>query len=54
MNIQLYKQRLLDLEKALPDRIGHEADRLEAVPWTPYCLRHERLEVAASTRTPTL
>ena len=27
MNIQLYKQRLLDLEKALSDRIGHEADQ---------------------------
>ena len=32
-----------------------EERRLEAVPWTPYCLKHEqRLEVAASTRTPTL
>ena len=32
-----------------------EEQRLEAVPWTPYCLKHaERREVAASTRTPTL
>ena len=32
-----------------------EEQRLEAVPWTPYCLKHaERLEVAASLRTPTL
>jgi len=32
-----------------------EEKRLEAVPWTPYCLKHaERLEVAASSRTPTL
>ena len=32
-----------------------EAKRLEAVPWTPYCLKHaERREVAASSRTPTL
>jgi len=120
MNIQHYKQRLLDLEKALFVRIGQEADqgrresidsahdvgdasvadamaseefaeaehnadvlqqvrdalgrvadgtfgtcivdggpiedsRLEAVPWTPYCLKHaQRLEVAASPRTPTL
>jgi DnaK suppressor protein len=120
MNIQHYKQRLLDLEKALSARIGRETDqgrgefidsahdvgdagaadavasadfaqaersadtlqqvrdaldrvadgtfgtciadggpieeqRLEAVPWTPYCLKHaQRLEDAASTRTPTL
>ena len=120
MNIQHYKQRLIDLEKALSARIGQEADRgrgefidsahdvgdasvadavaseefaeaehngdvlqqvrdaldrvadgtfgtcivdggpieeprLEAVPWTPYCLKHaQRLEVAASPRTPTL
>jgi RNA polymerase-binding transcription factor DksA len=32
-----------------------EERRLEAVPWTPYCLKHaQRLEVAASPRTPTL
>ncbi len=120
MNIQHYKQRLLDLEKTLSARIGQEADqgrgefidsahdvgdesvadevaseefaeaehnanvlqqvrdvlgrvedgtfgtcivdgepieaqRLEAVPWTPYCLKHaQRREVAASLRTPTL
>ena len=120
MNIQHYKQRLLDLEKDLSARIGRETDqgreefidsahdvgdasvadevaskdfieaehnsavlqqvrdalsrvadgtfgtctvdggpieesRLEAVPWTPYCLKHaQRLEVAASPRTPTM
>jgi DnaK suppressor protein len=120
MNIQHYKQRLLDLEKALTARISQETDqgrgafidsahdvgdasvadlmaseefaeaehntdvlqqvrdalgrvadgtfgrcivdggpiedsRLEAVPWTPYCLKHaQRLEVAASPRTPTM
>jgi len=120
MNIQRYKQRLLELEKTLSAQIGHEADRgrgefidsahdvgdasvadevaseefteaehnsavlqqvrdalgrvadgtfgtcivdgepiedrrLEAMPWTPYCLKHEQgLEVAASSRTPTL
>ena len=120
MNTQHYKQRLLDLDKALSGRIGQEADqgraefidsahdvgdasvadaaaseefaeaehnanvlqqvrdalgrvadgtfgrcivdggpieerRLEAVPWTPYCLKHEqRLETAASSRTPSL
>jgi len=120
MNIQHYKQRLLDLEKTLSAQIGHEADRgrgefiesahdvgdasvademaseefteaehnsavlqqvrealgrvadgtfgkcvvdggpieerrLEALPWTPYCLKHEqRLEVVASSKTPTL
>ena len=32
-----------------------EEPRLEAVPWTPYCLKHAQgLEVAASSRTPTL
>jgi DnaK suppressor protein len=120
MDIQHYKQRLLDLEKDLSTRIGREGDqgrgefiegardvgdasvademaseefseaehnsavlqqvrdalgrvadgtfgqcivdggpieerRLEAVPWTPYCLKHaQRLESAASSRTPTL
>ena len=120
MNIQHYKERLLDFEKALSARIGREAGqgrgefidsahdagdasvadalaseefaevehnadvlqqvrealgrvadgtfgtcivdggpieepRLEAVPWTPYCLKHaQRLEAAASSRTPTL
>jgi RNA polymerase-binding transcription factor len=120
MNIQRYKQRLLDFEKTLSTRIAQETDRgrgafidsahdvgdasvadevaseqfaeaehnadvlqqvrealgrvedgtfgtcivdggpieeqrLEAVPWTPYCLKHaERLEAAASSRTPTM
>jgi DnaK suppressor protein len=120
MNLEHYKQRLLDLESTLSARIGREAEqgrgefidsahdvgdasvadevaseqfteaehdatvlqqvrdalgrvadgtfgtcsvdgepieeqRLEAVPWTPYCLKHEQLlEVAAATRTPTL
>ena len=120
MNIQHYKQRLLDLEKTLSARIGREADqgrgefidsahdvgdasvadevasealteaehnsdvlqqvrdalgrladgtfgtcivdggpieeqRLEAVPWTPYCLKHAKgREIAASLRTPTM
>jgi len=120
MNMQHYKQRLLDLEKTLSARIGEEADeargefidsahdvadasvadevaseeftgaehnsdvlqqvrdalgrvedgtfgtcivdggpieeqRLEAVPWTPYCLKHaQSLEVGAASRTPTL
>jgi DnaK suppressor protein len=32
-----------------------EERRLEAVPWTRYCLKHaQQLEVAASSRTPTL
>ena len=32
-----------------------EEQRLEAVPWTPYCLKHaKRLEGAASSRMPTL
>ena len=120
MNIQHYKQRLLDLETTLSAKIGQEADRgrgefidsphdvgdasvadeaaseafteaehnstvlkqvrdalgrvadgtfgkcivdggpieerrLEAVPWTPYCLKHEeRLEAEASLKTPSL
>ena len=120
MNVQQYKQRLLDLEKTLSARIGQETDqgrgqfidsahdvgdasvadaaaseeftdaehntdvlrqvrdalnrvadgtfgtcivdggpieeqRLEAVPWTPYCLKHaQRLEVAAPARMPTM
>jgi DnaK suppressor protein len=32
-----------------------EEQRLEAVPWSPYCVKHaQRLEAAASSRTPTL
>ena len=32
-----------------------EPERLEAVPWTPYCLRHQReLEERAQLRTPSL
>jgi RNA polymerase-binding transcription factor len=32
-----------------------EERRLEALPWTRYCLKHaQRLEGAASSRTPTL
>ena len=32
-----------------------EEQRLEAVPWTPYYLKHaQRLEAAASSKTPTL
>jgi DnaK suppressor protein len=120
MNIQHYKQRLLDLEKTLSARTGREAaqgrgefidsphdvgdssvadevaseefseaerdstvlqqvrealarvddgtfgrcmvdggpieeQRLDAVPWTPYCLKHEQLlEAGASLKTPTL
>ena len=31
-----------------------EAKRLEAVPWTPYCLQHQNLrERASRSRTPT-
>lgn len=32
-----------------------EEQRLEAVPWTPYCLKHAtRVEAATSVRMPTL
>jgi DnaK suppressor protein len=32
-----------------------EPKRLEAVPWTPYCLKHQRLlEAASQPRTPPL
>src|SRR5882672_11241626 len=32
-----------------------EPKRLEAVPWTPYCLKHQKLvEAASRPRTPTL
>jgi DnaK suppressor protein len=120
MNVQHYKDRLLDLEKALSARIGlaladgrreftdsaHdvgeagladelaseefadadrdsivlkqvrdalarvdngtfgtclvdggpiEEKRLDAVPWTPYCLKHEQLlEAPSASKTPTL
>jgi len=32
-----------------------EEKRLEAMPWTPYCLKHQQLrEAAVPSRTPTL
>ena len=32
-----------------------EEPRLEALPWTPYCLKHAQgREIAASSRTPTM
>ena len=32
-----------------------EEARLEAVPWTPYCLKHQQMrEASAPPRTPTL
>jgi len=31
-----------------------EPKRLEAVPWTPYCLKHQRLLEVASRPSPTL
>jgi DnaK suppressor protein len=119
MNVQHYKDRLLDIEKALSARIGRavadgrgefidtahdvgeasvadeaaseefadadrdslvlkqvrdalarvdngtfgacvvdggpiEEKRLDAVPWTPYCLKHEQLLEASASKTPTL
>jgi len=31
-----------------------EEKRLDAVPWTPYCLKHEQLLEASASKTPTL
>ena len=32
-----------------------EAKRLEAVPWTPYCLKHQQqIETSAAAKTPSL
>ena len=32
-----------------------ETKRLDAVPWTPYCVKHQQsLEVASGRKTPTL
>jgi len=32
-----------------------EEKRLDAVPWTPYCMKHERLlEASSGSKTPTL
>jgi DnaK suppressor protein len=41
--------------KCIVDGGPIEEQRLDAVPWTPYCLKHEqRLEAGAPPRTPTL
>jgi DnaK suppressor protein len=31
-----------------------ERERLDAIPWTPYCVRHQRLLEASSRTKPTL
>src|SRR5215510_3490016 len=41
--------------KCLVDGRPIDEKRLESVPWTPYCLKHQlELEEQARTRTPTL
>jgi DnaK suppressor protein len=41
--------------RCLVDGAPIEAKRLDAVPWAPYCLKHQRLiEASARPRTPTL
>jgi len=41
--------------KCLVDGQSIEEKRLEAMPWTPYCLRHQKLLEASATRQyPTL
>ena len=41
--------------RCLVDGAPIEEKRLEAVPWTPYCLKHQRLlEAASRSRMPTL
>ena len=41
--------------KCIVDGGPIEEPRLEAVPWSAYCLKHAtRLEAAASSRTPTM
>jgi DnaK suppressor protein len=41
--------------KCVVDGTPIEAKRLEASPWTPYCLKHQQLlEAAEQPRTPTL
>ena len=41
--------------KCVADDEPIEAKRLESVPWTPYCLRHQaELEDRAGIRTPSL
>ena len=41
--------------KCVVDGEPIEANRLEAVPWTPYCLKHQQaLEESTGVRTPSL
>jgi DnaK suppressor protein len=41
--------------KCVVDGRPIEEKRLEAVPWTPYCIKHQKmLEESRPTRTPTL
>ena len=41
-------------DKCLADGQVIEAKRLEAKPWTPYCLKHEQQLEGSPRRTPTL
>ena len=40
--------------KCIVDGGPIEPQRLEASPWTPYCLKHQQLLEAAPVKTPTL
>jgi DnaK suppressor protein len=41
--------------QCIVDRGPIEAKRLEASPWTPYCMKHQKLlEAAATPKTPTI
>jgi RNA polymerase-binding transcription factor DksA len=49
MDMPQYKERLLELETRI------EPQRLQAVPWTPSCLKHQtQLEQDTQQKTPTL
>jgi len=40
--------------KCIVDGGPIEKKRLDAVPWTPYCLKHERRREGTPSKTPTL
>ena len=56
MTVHEYKHRLLGTSgRCVVDGQPIEPKRLEAVPWTPYCLKHQNeLATEAATRTPSL
>jgi RNA polymerase-binding transcription factor DksA len=56
MDVNRYRRRLIDgtYGQCLIDGGPIDPKRLEHVPWTPYCIKHQKLLEAASRPKQTL